>query len=84
MARSGRIAGGAVGNGTGGLLNNFHFGIGTGVICKSDDNSWYCSFVKMVNTILMVLLLFYIFYIIFYIVIPFFYSNKKSIKFSRG
>ena len=27
-------------------------GIGTGIVCDSKDNSWYCSFTKIVSVII--------------------------------
>ena len=63
-----------------GGLGNMHFGIGSGVICKSEDNSWYCWLVKLTNTILMVLFLFLIFYVIIFVIIPFIFSSNKKIS----
>lgn len=56
---------GVSGGGGGGIMGSgMHFGVGTGVVCKSTDNSYYCSFVKIVNTIMMMLMVAFIVYLV--------------------
>lgn len=54
-------------------------GITSGVTCKADDDSWYCSLTKFTSAITQILLLAVIAYLIYFVVteyiIPF--SKKK-------
>lgn len=58
------------GSGTSGGIfgSGMHFGIGTGVVCQSKDNSYYCNLVKIVNTILMIIMITIIFYLVIIVI----------------
>jgi hypothetical protein len=75
MAKGGRVS---LGN-NGGIAGSGVFGLfGSIVTCKSDDNSYYCLFVKFFNILIMTALVIYILYIIYYFVFPLLFSKKRK------
>ena len=40
-------------------------GIGTGIVCDSKDNSWYCTFTKIVSVIINLFIVCLILYFVF-------------------
>ena len=50
--------GGILGSGVSGL-------IGTGVVCYSTDNSYYCNFIKIINVSLIILGILFFIYVFF-------------------
>ncbi len=74
----GRIGGGGIGGS--GIFGGI--GVGSGVICDSKDNSYYCSFIKIVTVITYILSLILIFYFVYIIFLQryFTFSNVKTIK----
>ncbi len=40
-------------------------GVGTGIVCDSKDNSWYCSFTKIVSVIINLFIVGLILYFVF-------------------
>lgn len=40
-------------------------GVGTGIVCDSKDNSWYCSFTKIVSVIINLFIVCLILYFVF-------------------
>jgi hypothetical protein len=57
MAKGGRSSSRS-NNGNGGIMGSGIFGhIGTGVVCKAEDGGFYCSLVKFVNVIIMLITL---------------------------
>jgi len=50
--------GGILGSGVSGL-------IGTGVVCDSTDNSYYCNFIKIINVSLIILGILFFIYVFF-------------------
>lgn len=53
-------------------------GLGTVIQCKSEDTSFYCSFMKMANMIIMFFVVMMIIYVAFTFVSRFF-STKRGI-----
>lgn len=74
----GRIGGGGIGGS--GIFGGI--GVGSGVLCDSKDNSYYCSFIKIVTVITYILSLILIFYFVYIIFLQryFTFSNVKTIK----
>ena len=66
------------GGGIGG--SGIHGVIGGGVLCKSEDNSWYCTLTKFTSAIMQILLIFVFLYVIWTFVSPMF--RKKTGIFS--
>ena len=56
-------------------------GVTSGVVCKDDDDSWYCALTKFTSAITQILLLAVIAYLIYFVVteyiIPF---SKKNMR----
>ena len=68
---------GSFGN-NGGIGGSGVFGLfGSTVTCKSEDNSYYCWFVKFFNVLIMSIVIFYILYLIYYFVFPMLFSKKR-------
>ena len=61
----------------GGIMGSGIFGhIGTTIMCKAEDNSAYCTFMKFMNVVIMGLLLLGIIYLVYY----FFFRGKNKGK----
>ena len=57
--------------------SGIHGFFGTGILCKSDDNSYYCNFVKFFNLLIMLIVMLYVVYIIYIFVLkPYLFSKK--------
>ena len=65
--------------GYGGIGGSGIFGLfGSTVTCKSDDNSFYCNFVKFFNLFIMTLVIFFIIYYAYiFLFAPMFYKKNK-------
>lgn len=64
-----------------GIAGSGIFGMfGTTVRCNSEDESMYCSFMKMINVLFMLFFLSYIFYIAYTVVSPILFKGFKSSK----
>ena len=50
-----------------GGLSNLGFTFGTFVTCKAEDNSMYCSFMKIVNVLYLVFIFLVVSYILYYL-----------------
>jgi hypothetical protein len=50
--------GGMFGSGISGVL-------GTGVVCNSTDNSYYCNFIKIINVSIIILIIIFIIFFIY-------------------
>ena len=70
------------GSSSGGLLDNFMFGVFGVNECKSDDQDWYCQLSRIFSAILMILVILIIIYYIFYFLKNNF-SFKKLKKFKK-
>ena len=59
-------------NGTGGLLGSFTsmFGIHQVNVCKTEDDTFYCNFMRIFKTFIAIIMIFSILYIIFLFVFP--------------
>lgn len=57
--------------------------LGSGVVCQSTDNSWYCSLTKLTSAVINILLLFAIFYYILGYGIPYLFKMMKKSGSSR-
>lgn len=68
---SGSSSNGMMGTGVHGML-------GTTILCKSDDTSYYCMFSKMLNSIIMFFVFVVILYAAYTYLMPMF--SKKSRK----
>jgi hypothetical protein len=66
----------AISSSNGGLFGSGITGVlGTGIVCNSTDNSYYCNFIKIINvSIIILLILFFIFTVYSY------YSNNRRRK----
>jgi len=60
--------GGIFGSGISGVL-------GTGIICNSTDNSYYCNFMKIINVSVIILTILFFIYMIYI-----FISNRRRNK----
>ena len=70
--------GGGGRSGNGGIGGTGVFGLfGSTVTCKSEDNSFYCLFVKFFNLIIMSIVLFYILYLAYIFVGPMLFGKKR-------
>jgi hypothetical protein len=66
----------AISSSNGGMFGSGITGVlGTGIVCNSTDNSYYCNFIKIINvSIIILLILFFIFTIYSY------FSNRRRRK----
>jgi hypothetical protein len=79
--RSGGRGGGFVGGGNGGIGGSGIFGmVGSTVLCKSDDNSWYCSITKFITLFFQIIL----FLAVVYFIVSLAYPYVKSKVFGKG
>ena len=74
------MARGSGGGGSGIMPRLF---VGSGVVCQSTDNSWYCSLTKLTSAIINILILLLIFYYIFAFGIPYLFGMMKKKGSSR-
>lgn len=74
----GKRSGGMKMGNNGGIAGSGIYGMfGTGIVCKSEDNSYYCNFVKFFNAFMMLLMFIFIVYFIYNFVIkPYFFSKR--------
>ena len=78
MAKSGSNMSGG---GNGGIGGSGVFGmIGSTVVCKSDDNSWYCSITKFITLFFQIL----IFLAVVYFIVTIAYPYVKANVFGKG
>ena len=69
------------GGGNGGIGGSGIFGmVGSTVLCKSDDNSWYCSITKFITLFLQIVL----FLFVVYFIVSLAYPYVKSKIFGKG
>jgi hypothetical protein len=55
-----------VSSGNGGIAGSGVFGMfGSTVVCKSEDNSYYCNFMKFFNVLVIVLIILFILYFVY-------------------
>lgn len=74
MGKIGKFA--SKGNGIGG--SGMHGVLGSVVTCSSTDNSYYCNFLKLFNSLIMVLMTIFIIYMVYTLVLkPAIKSLKK-------
>lgn len=77
MAKKGSNSGGFGGIGGSGIFGLF----GTTVNCSADDESFYCSVMKLFNLLVVFLLFFYILYFVHINLIePFIFKRKGGVK----
>ena len=61
-------------SGNGGIMGSGIFGMfGTTIVCKAEDNTTYCNFMKIFNILMIVGIIIFILYIAY----SFFFSSKK-------
>ena len=75
--------GGSIGNsgtmGNGGIMGSGVFGLfGSTIVCKAEDESIYCSFVKIINMIFMSFILFFILYLVYNVLTMWFRTNRGT------
>jgi hypothetical protein len=74
-------SGGGGGNGgnNGGIGGSGIFGMfGTTIRCDADDDSMYCFFMKLMNSLIMLLFLFYILWFVYQYLVPLFFSTIRK------
>jgi len=78
MARGGssRSSGGNGGIGGSGIFGM----VGSSVVCKADDNSWYCSITKFITLFFQIIL----FLAVVYFIVTVAYPYVKSKVFGKG
>ena len=79
MGKGSRSSSSMFSQNNGGIAGSGVFGFfGSTVNCKSDDNSYYCNFLKFFNVIIMSIVLIFIMIFILSFIYPFF--NHKGRK----
>jgi hypothetical protein len=80
MGRGGRGSGGGLGNMASGVLG--HIGIGAGVTCNADDDSFFCQLTKFTSMISQFVLIIVIFSLVYFVfsrfVMPYFFKGNKT------
>jgi hypothetical protein len=72
-----KSGGGTRGGGNGGIAGSGIFGIiGTTVHCKSEDNSIYCSIMKLLNMLIALVIFIVIIYYIYYFISSYKFTKK--------
>lgn len=79
MARSSSSSKSSFGQSSGGMMGTgVHGVLGTTILCKSDDTSYYCMFSKLLNSIIMFFVFAVILFTAYKVIMPL--INKKSRK----
>ena len=65
-------------NSSGILGSGIHGLLGSTIVCKDSDNSYYCNFIKIINTTIMLFFILFIFYFVVIYVISFLRNTSKS------
>ena len=70
---------GGIGGNNGGIGGSGIFGMfGTTIRCDADDDSMYCFFMKLMNSLIMLLFLFYILWFVYQYLVPLFFSTIRK------